>query len=371
MEFLGYSQTFIGVLTSLVVLCILDSGNFIHGILERIGDRISSEINSLDKNLDLKSNIEKKANYKLLQYFIKNPENEELMMKALELDMQLNATFNRFKSHFTPKFIKPANTLVREIKESKEQLIAPLYVLLYCVVVFVCDELVYAGFADKDFIVTFLAIFTSFSFVFWGILWYMFYRDIKIIPENDHKKKKKCVEEWICKYATWRNSIPVLLLSCFIPFSPSIIHLNVSVNISCFFIGVIIYLLLIIIITISRIRSHEKFGHYLYVFSLKHFGGLFILSLISAGILFICASYCNEIVNYFYAYTSFVYIKTAIIAFIILNGLFLPFFMPYKGFNRILSIVQLEAHKEELEFELQVKDVDEILEKFCKKIEVK
>ena len=41
MLFLGGSQTFIGILASLIVLCvILDKSNFIHSILDEIGKLI-------------------------------------------------------------------------------------------------------------------------------------------------------------------------------------------------------------------------------------------------------------------------------------------------------------------------------------------
>lgn len=372
MEFLGYSQTFIGVLTSLVVLCILDSGNFIHGILDKIGDRIDAEIKGLDKSLDLKSKIEGQSNYKLFQIFIKTSENNEMKMKALELDMNLNATFSKFKSHSTPQFIKPASSAVEKIKKSREQLIAPLYVLLYCVVVFVCDEMVYARLVEKDFIVTFLTSFTFFSFVFWGILWYMFDRNIKIVPEDNREKKTRLYfEEWICKHATWGKTIPILLICSIISLCPSLMQLNGAVDLFCFSLGLILYLLIIIIITIYRVRSHTLFGHYLYVFSLKHFAGIFSLSLLLSGILFVCGSCCNEIEDFYFTYTSFVNVKFFIIAFIIINGLSFPFFMPYKGFNRILNIVQREAHSEEQKFEEKIGEINEILEDFCDKIKLK
>ena len=371
MEFLGYSQTFIGVLTSLVVLCILDSGNFIHGILGKIGDRIDEEIKSLDKSLDLKSKIEGQSNYKLFQLFIRTSENKKLKMSALELDMTLNASFNKYKSYFTPQFIKPASSLVDKIKNSKEQLIAPLYVLLYCVVIFVCDEMVCAKLVAEDFIVTFLTIFTSFSFVFWGILWYVFVRNIKIVPEDGKEEKtKSCFEKWICKHATWGKTILLLLICSLVSLCPSLMQLDKSLNLFCFLFGLILYLLVIAIITFCRVRSHELFGHYLYVFSLKHFIGIFSLSLFLSGVLFVYSSCCNEIEDFYFTYTSFVNIKFFIIAFIIINGLSLPFLMPYKGFNSILNIVQREAHNEELKFEKKIEEINKTLEDFCKKINV-
>ena len=198
MELLGYSQTFMGVLTSLLVLCIIiNNSNFIHEILGKIGDKIDKEIESLDHTINIEAayyKLTKKASYKLLQCFIDTPHEKErrgeLYSQALQLDMKLKASFDNFKSEYSPKFIRPARALIQTVKDSREQVISPLYALLYCLIVFICDEILYNLPTAGNFIVTFLSIFTILSFVLWTILWYSFIKGIKIMPEDSKKSRR-------------------------------------------------------------------------------------------------------------------------------------------------------------------------------------
>lgn len=377
MEFLGHSQTFIGVLTSLIVLCILDSGNFIHGILEKIGERITTEIKQLDRTLDLKGRIEKEPAYKLFSRFIKNPnesnkqpeEIEKLLGEALELDMDLNASFSKFKSGSTPKFIKPASLMVEKIKESREQLIAPLYVLLYCMVVFICDEIIAVGWLPDSLVVTTLTVFTFFSFVFWVTLWYMFYYDIKNEPQGTEKqiKKKTRLELWICKHAGWINVLFLILLLCTFFIFLFVWTDTITYWYSLAFI-VALFLLFVAVIAVCRVRSHDLFGHYLYEFSLRHFGGILALSFLFGCVFWGWGNYYPEVEIYYWTYNDFTKIKVFIITFIIVNGLIAPFVIPYEGFLRIFREVQMRAQHEEAEFERKVEENNEKLKEFCEKI---
>lgn len=75
MEFLGYSQTFIGVLASLLVLCIvLDKSNFIFNILNNIKEQIKNEIAELDRDTGFNNidDISSGFGYTYLEEYIVN-----------------------------------------------------------------------------------------------------------------------------------------------------------------------------------------------------------------------------------------------------------------------------------------------------------
>ena len=133
MLFLGGSQTFIGILASLIVLCvILDKSNFIHSILDEIGKRIDEEIKSLDKavGFDVINDMPANSDYKLLQRYINElrveaktrPECKQLLISAMAMDMKLQATFDQLKSGYSSKFLKPAHDLIEKIQGQKNRL---------------------------------------------------------------------------------------------------------------------------------------------------------------------------------------------------------------------------------------------------------
>lgn len=381
MEFLDYSQTFIGVLTSLVVLCvIINSSNFIHEILKKIGDKIDEEIDSLDHTINIEAAYDKavkgQAPYKLLQKFIEDPweskqnkgnKQEDLYSNALQLDMKLKASFDNFKSEYSPKFIKPARTLIKTVKDSREQVISPLYVLLYCLVIFICDEIVYNIPNTESFIVTFLTVFTILSLGLWTALWCSFIKDIKIIPEGSENKesKKHKVETWICNHSKWINTTICITILSIIFFYISMLIPNIIIGRITFIIGIFIP---IFIVAICRIRSHPQLGEYFYMFAFKHFFGLLFLSFLVALVPTIFAVFNNDILQVCFEYGDFVAIKFTIISFIIINGLLLPFIVPFKGFYRILKLVKKEVETTQTKLDNELKEIITQLNNFCSKL---
>lgn len=386
MGLLGYSQTFIGVLTSLVVLCILDSGNFIHGILEKIGERIKNEIASLDqiltidKNVHFKEQLKGEATYKLFDRFIKKPSEWEgegkdvdaLRMEALKLEMNLKATFSENKSTCSPNLIMPAHTVIEKIMQSNEKMIAPLYVLLYCLVAFLCDEIVYWNYEYADFVVTFLSLFTMLSFAFWLILWCSFLCDVKLEPElvveneNTNTRKEEAMKEWICKHAKWKISfIGIIAFFILCTLCSSLINILFLKQICVFIVGIFSVIMLI---AYCRVKSHVSLGQYLYVFSLKHFSCLFFLALLMAIIIKFSVSLNQDFSQILFVYKDFMTIKMAVIAFIIINGLLFPFILPCFSFYKIQRLVSKEIDKVKKEMDEALTDAKIELKEFCKKL---
>ena len=67
--FLGDSQTFLGTIATLTILCVFSekgSGNFIVSVLEGIKERIEKQIEQLKKNTDM----DLPQSVQLLRYFL-------------------------------------------------------------------------------------------------------------------------------------------------------------------------------------------------------------------------------------------------------------------------------------------------------------
>lgn len=85
-ELLGSSQTFLGVLATIVILFIFANkdSNFIYLLLSEVKDKISTQVRTLRTNTGVKPVIES-HDYKLLTYFLKGDGNKELKEEGTKL----------------------------------------------------------------------------------------------------------------------------------------------------------------------------------------------------------------------------------------------------------------------------------------------
>lgn len=372
MLFLGGSQTFIGILASLIVLCvILDKSNFIHSILDEIGKRIDEEIKSLDKavGFDVINDVPANSDYKLLQRYINElrveaktrPECKQLLISAMAMDMKLQATFDQLKSGYSSKFLKPAHDLIEKIQRSKEQVIAPLYALLFCLTVFICDEIVVGVAGTSDFVVSFLTIFVAFSGIFWLMMWKIFFRDIRIETEEGSSQKTKVfVSRWI-RWKWMCFAFPMFYATClFLSTFISIIWAKCLIS---FTIGIPIC-----VMAWLKAKSHYEFGFYTYEYVFKHFGGLFLISFLFAVVTTGGCALSDDVSSVCFTYEDFVALKITVILFVLISGLLFPFLMPYYGFKRVLNIVKDEVKSSKQSMERELSSIKEELKEFCKVI---
>lgn len=375
MIFLGSSQTFFGVLASLLVLClVLDKSNFLYNILDEIQVRINEEIEKLNTAIDsidfnvVDKILKKRSDYKLLGRYIQelktktqaDPSFIPQLNEALCLDMKIRTTFGQLKSKYSGEFLKPAKDLMDDIHKAKEQIIAPLYALLCCLIIFICDELLAGKPEFCDFIVTFLTVFFSISVLFWIMIWKTFFRDIRI---EDNSQTTKPKQDYIMKFMRWKYVLVVcplfyglcLYLSSFIPFAE--LKWGVAFGIGLFLpVGIIAYL---------KVRSHHEFGVYTYEFGFNHFIGLLFFSLLIATVteglcawIDMCSATCL-------LYQDVSAIKMAMLSMILLSGLLFPFLMPYLGFLCVLKLVKEKVKSSQSSISNKLDSLKKELETFC------
>lgn len=378
MLFLGGSQTFIGILASLIVLCvILDKSNFIHNILDEIGKQINDEIKNLDSTVEIEviNDVPEKSDYKLLRLYIdklnenkdKDPEAKRLFNAAAAMDMKLQATFDQLKSGYSPKFLKPAHDLIGKIQDSKEQVIAPLYALLFCLAIFICDEIVVGIASASNFVVSFLTIFTIFSFLFWIMIWGIFYKDIRIVTEcvssSTIEKSKKSLKHRLIKWRWMYLVIPVFYALCL--FISTLVPIMLIKWLIAFMVG---FILPICFIASFRAKAHHVFGLYTYEYIFKHFVGLLLMSLLIAAVTTAGCVLSEDISSACFTFENFVVLKISVISFILISGLLLPFLMPYYGFKRVLKIVENEVINSKTNMKDELASVKKELNDFCRNI---
>ena len=148
--FLGDSQTFLGTIATLTILCVFseqDSSNFIVSVLKGIRERIEKQIRQLKEN----TSMELPDSIQLLQYFLGNANVEsELNNKGVQILREISVKENELKVQYTMNVEFKKDELFEQIKKSEEQFLAPLYSFLFCLVIFVFDELLRVHFVGKE-----------------------------------------------------------------------------------------------------------------------------------------------------------------------------------------------------------------------------
>lgn len=168
-DLLGKSQTFFGVLATVVVLCIFKGGNnFIFKILEEIRERLRKRVKNLKVSVNIEPTRKKLAEKMSMEQKnpIKNNFYGDLMSKYFKLEMQLGLMdMVAFFAEYDKKY--------EQIKKSDETLRGPFYTCLYVFIIFLLDEYLRCNmFLAKDVMFTAISFMTLFSSIYWLQIWY-------------------------------------------------------------------------------------------------------------------------------------------------------------------------------------------------------
>lgn len=370
MIFLGSSQTFLGVLISLFVLCmVLNDGNFLYNILVEIKSRIYKEIDDLDKELKFED-INDSSDYKLLIRHINEketsviPEDQLILSNAIGLKMKVISQFASLKSRYSGSLLKPASNTMDRIEESKEQLIAPLYALLSCIMIFICDELIVGLPQYNYWITSYMSIFILISTVYWSVLWITYYSDINISGKKSCLKEKiQLCHDTIGKKIKWKYTLCVPIIYIIFSFVALTINRVIFQQIVLFGLGLV---LPIIVLSILKIRKHHEYQEYTYESCIKHFIGFSIMSIIITLTSLFLGKYIDGISLLFIYLEDFTLFKYMIFIFILFEGLILPFLVPYLGFHKVLRSFKSSVEENKAQYDTGVMDIEKELNKYCK-----
>ena len=391
MVLLNGCQTFIGVLATLIVLCIIldDKSNFIHKILAEVKERVQKDIDKLDKETSFEriDDVSDKSEYKLLIHHIKNleatieakrgtPDTEKALKKATAMDLWVRSQFTHLKASVSGYLLKPVNDLLDKMLLSKEHVLSPCYALLCCLMVFLADDLAFecaqirADFQIhvNDFIITFLTFFSIFSSVFWCIGWMRFFNRAKIqnVLQLPNKTNRKIKKTWKTNGKKTKITWVSTFIAIFILYTLCIFLAPFFKNIWCqrvfiFFIGSILPLTIIAII-----KSLNHGDDYTYTFCFGHFFRLCGIALLLSAITLITSSYYPPIEGICFYYNSFTFIRLSMQILILCSGLIFPLLMPYIGFTQIHKKFKKISEQRNDLMQKELEEINFKLSKFCK-----
>lgn len=351
---------------------ILDKGNFLYNILSEIKSRIYNEIRKLDKSLKFED-INDCSDYKLLLRHIdelekkkKKSRNEKKpLANAFMLNMTVINRFGGLKSKYSASLLKPASEIMNGIEKSKEQVIAPLYALLTCLIVFVCDELIIGMSRIAFYVSSFLGVYISISTIYWTIMWLTFLLDIKMDGNKSKPRKwfQKVREKFGVKI-TWKHILayPVFYGICLY----AALHVENLFwkRFVAFGIGMILPSLAVACL---KVRRHYDKDAYTYESCIKHFLGFVLMSMSVTITTLILSKLDNEVSGVFIYYNDVTPFKYVIFSFILMCGLILPFAIPYIGFHKIFDLFCTNVKRNKEEYDKGISELKNELQDYCKK----
>ena len=338
MEFLDKSQTFLGVLLALVALMLYKhEGNLFFQLLTNINEDIKKEINALSSFSTLAS-IKDNIRY---QRIVKAAEKkgDKTANRCSYIISLVNIRINNGFVSFQPQtYIDHCQKLM----EWREIFVAPFYTFIFCILIFVMDEILrfFTGIALLTLSTIFW--FILISSIFWLVIWSSYFHDAWIIQK--YIEKEPNTDEHPRERVGWYLVIIVLFILLYIVgmwhhvslyFTQSVILVICTIEISKGILAVC---------TLFKQNCHV--GQLGYRFTMKHFVYVSLASLLLSILL---ASFHKPD----FVYPEFLFnnrlevigIRCAVFCFVIINGLFLPFVFPLIFLWRMKKLASKEAER--------------------------
>lgn len=216
MDFLGSSQTFLGTLATLTILCVLFSeSNFIHEILKDIMNGFKDEIKSMRMNTKFEEITDSSEYKSLCLYVNENHQNGSLNAEGIKLLSEITLAKQSIQFKYAPSEDEGQN-LMGLIFDSKEQIMAPFYSFGYCIVFFVFDELlrITDSLGMQSYLCSSMVVFNVLSFLFWWNIWRKFY----IVYRNAYRNNTKDMPRGVSHLDILKSLINILGSSLFAAF---------------------------------------------------------------------------------------------------------------------------------------------------------
>ncbi len=372
--FLGDSQTFLGILATIVVLCVLlNDSNFIHNILVSIKKQVFSSVESiLASNRD---EADRRVN-KLMEmtslyndYLMLKTEKGELTLKGAKILQNIffiRTNIINESLWLSEKYKKIFDFL--SIKE--EESFAPLYVFFYCIVVFVVDEFIHNGIVKPSNALAFLFLFTSVSAVLGFFVWgYYWYRTKQHVVESNNETIRP-VKKTPMKERLSNLGLNVLLFAAI-----WIVVVLIDYFFNCMTVDSFIWLFSLSIVIPTCVlglkfcRNFElKYANYRSTFVFSHFAYVLSLSVTYFSLIYFAkyasVPYFSDLAALDYFDNKVLFVKALVFSFVMINGLLFPFCFPFYRYRTYWSNANKETEVKSSEYERWISTISVDIDKF-------
>lgn len=370
---LGGSQTFLGIIATLTILCILhNDGNFITKMLSLVYDRIKKEIGELSKKVKVAQSDS--TEWKLLMLFLSNDKQDELHEEGARVMRDINSRIDEKSIEYMGLEVtnKP---FLDHVSTCSEHIMAPFYSFLYCLLVFIYDEVLRSGIPGKDWILSSLAIFTFFSFVLWTLVWTHFFRSNSVGYQHIQRPKKIC--DFLKKCSSFVEELGnigasgVRIMVC-------VFFLLLALGVIGFFTGlsewgakaVLVMALLLpgLFIGFAKYLAKEGKPEYTHVVIASHIFIAWVVSMVFAFLIHGTVDYFPHLEGCLFEYDSLMLLKFFILFFALMNGIIFPFLFPYISYMALYGDVKRKVALAKEDVAKMHEENNQKLKEFCEKI---
>lgn len=364
-QYLGSSQTFVGTLATIVLMCILvGNSNFIYTILKAVANQMQKQCNPSDLPSKVSfAGLYGNDSYKLLQLSADetNKQKPELRNKASQKLLEISMQISQFQFQYIPP------KLSSKVK-SPEHFLAPLYSFAFVMIMFIFDELLRSSHIGcNDLLVSTLSVFTLLSYIYWSIAWFVYCSRLY----NSHYSKYR-PKGIIYKIARWVSSRG-LIYSCIIRIVFILVSIGFALVISKYamFVGDdarfflfwslgVVFPSLLIGYPLTKASTRDVNRGYLP--TILHVCLLGGLSMVISLLVLNLASNFEGMSYLIKTYDDSFCLKTYTILFVLLNGLLIPLFLPFLCYKLLCVIAQKAPSRAQ-------KEVEKMIEKWISEIQ--
>lgn len=370
---LGGSQTFLGIIATLTILCILhNDGNFITKMLSLVYDRIKKEIGELSKKVKVAQSDS--TEWKLLMLFLSNDKQDELHEEGARVMRDINSRIDEKSIEYMGLEVtnKP---FLDHVSTCSEHIMAPFYSFLYCLLVFIYDEVLRSGIPGKDWILSSLAIFTFFSFVLWALVWTHFFRSNSVGYQHIQRPKKIC--DFLKKCSSFVGELGNIGVSG-VRIMVCVFFLLLALGVIGFFTGlsewgakaVLVMALLLpgLFIGFAKYLAKEGKPEYTHVVIASHIFIAWVVSMVFAFLIHGTVDYFPHLEGCLFEYDSLMLLKFFILFFALMNGIIFPFLFPYISYMALYGDVKRKVALAKEDVAKMHEENNQKLKEFCEKI---
>jgi len=336
-ELLGNSQTFLGVLATLIIFFIFRKDtNLINSLLVEFENKVLNQIRFLISIIPSYINpIIESDNNQILSEFINsgNCANQKLNEEAYFLSIEISSK----RDELITKYMVEghcSSEILRKISNRQEFLLSPFYTLLFVIIIFVFDELLRIPIFYNEIILSWLACIIVFSYIFMLTIWAKYMYQFKCFETilQDQSSTNYTSNKLLSSMTLFQKIVFCFTFMILFPIISNIIvyYFKVPPLVPIFISYVLPFILLGLCMAIYKDNRID--------YSFLHFSGHFIIIVIVS--FFLVLLYyklaCDQS-NYnrmFIAISGTNGIIFSILCFTILNGILLPFALPCINYLR-------------------------------------